>query len=406
MSHDWLVATRTRPAPLAIDAFAQSAGLALDISGAFRSGSNVLVTRTNGATARTIDIDGPDRAEPEDLPDDLAGVVPKAAWLVAIHLPGGYAADEDGWTLDLAIHLARSGDGAVFDPQADRVAWPTGVTPRPRGQTRERIRTLGLTWIIPASRLPGDAPARWLDLAARLFPGAVPVRFGEYEPFQGRLDRDGPGAFAEAWQATAARRARRDALLVRRSAGLRRLDELPGPPSGATPGAPRPRRPPLLHDRRPAAPSRSCRRRRRGGVLSRGRALVRGRLRDGFGRTRRHRGPRPVLVGSPLRDRPLARRPWWVGLPAIPTWLAWYGEPYRDLVEDHVAGLAEAEPDGLLVRAGDVPMDRDELDGMLPPPPADLRAVRRPGSSVDPAARYTLLAGPPSDPAEVIPWID
>ena len=406
MSHDWLIATRTRPPPTALDTFATSAGIELTVAGAFRPGANALVTHTNGTTARTIDVDGPDRAEPDDLPDDLAGAVTKPAWLVAIHLPGGYAVEADGWTLELAIHLARVGDGAVFDPQADRLVWPTGVTPRARGQTKERIWTLDVTWIIPASRLGDDAAARWLDLASQLFPAAEPVRFGQYEPLQGRLDRDGPEAFIEAWRAEAA---------VDFGGMLFWTAARPGIGGSMS-------FPDLRPDRRPP---------RFGRV---------GRLGCAIDARPLHRDPavadatlaffREVAssfgaafaTGSVERDAilergrfssdqfsetsPLARSRWWVGLPAIPTWLAWYGEPYRDLIADHFARLGEAGPDGLLVRAGAVPLDRDELEGVVPPPPAALRATRRAGSTIDPAARFTLVAGPPSEPAEVIPWID
>ena len=138
MSHDLLVATRVRPKPSAIDDFARSAGLDLRWSGTFTTGTNVLVTRVRDSGGRTIDIDGPARVEPDDLPEDLAGIVTRAAWLVEIHLPGGYDDLADSWALDLAIDLARAGQGAVFDPQADRIAWPSGVTPRKRGAVEER----------------------------------------------------------------------------------------------------------------------------------------------------------------------------------------------------------------------------------------------------------------------------
>ena len=120
--------------------------------------------------------------------------------MVEIHLPGGYDGTVDRWALDLAIHLARAGDGAVFDPQSDQVVWPSGVTPRKRGGTEERIRTVQLEWYLPASRVGQDAVERWLDLVNEYLPAVAPVRFGPSEPFQGRVDRDGPDAIVEAWR--------------------------------------------------------------------------------------------------------------------------------------------------------------------------------------------------------------
>ena len=239
-----------------------------------------------------------------------------------------------------------------------------------------------------------------------MFPGAAPVRFGQYEPFQGRLDRDGPGSFSEAWNATAS--VAYGGMLFWSAARPGFAGSVSFPdwrPEGRPERLGRVVRITCTIDARP---------------LHRDPAIADAAVT--FFREVARSFEAAYAMGSVERDAimdrgrfssdhvcetsPLARSRWWVGLPAIPTWLSWYGEPYRDLVEDHVAGLAATGPDGLLVRAGDVPMDRDELDGLVPPPPAALRAVRRPGSTVDPAARYTFLAGPPSDPAEVIPWID
>jgi hypothetical protein len=104
---------------------------------------------------------------------------------------------------------------------------------------------------------------------------------------------------------------------------------------------------------------------------------------------------------------PLPRSRWWVGLPALPTWLAWFGDPYRALVEsllDHMA--ATDGPRGLLLRCGPEPMDVDQLRDAAPKLPSELLATRRPGSTDDPAARISLTHGPPSEPAETIPWVD
>jgi len=407
VSHDFLVALRTRSDPAAIEAFGRAAGLDLRLDGTFRTGSNVLVTRTDGGTERTIDVDGPVRVEPDDLPDDLAGVVTRPAWLVEIHLPGGYDELADRWALDLAIALARAGDGAVFDPQADRVAWPSGVTPRARGAREERIRTVELVWYVPASRLTPDTPRRWLDLVAEHFPAATPVRFGAFEPFQGRLDRDGPEAFVDAWRTEAQ---------VDHGGGLFWSARAPGIDGSVS-------FPDGRADRRPA---------RLGRVV---------RLSTTIDARPLHRDPRQCdgvielfadvagalgaiyAAGCVLREAimrggrvaydarsevvPLPRSRWWVGLPAHPTWLAWFGDPYRPLVEASLdPSMVTVLPSGLLVRCGPEPMDADEVRDVGPRLPAELLTVRRPGSIIDPTARITLTLGPPSEPAETIPSIE
>ena len=406
MSHDLLVAMRMRPRPDAVEVFARSAGLDLHVDGAFKTESNALVTRVVGTTERTIDVQGPLRAEPEDLPDDLAGVVSKPIWLVEIHLPGGYTA-ADAWAVELAIHLARVGKGAVFDPQADRVVWPSGVTPRARNEAEERIRTLELEWITPASALPPDAAARWLDVIAERFPPVTPVRFGSFEPFQGQLVRDGPRAFAEAWRAEASIDWGGTFFWSAKAPGLGGSVSFPD----------------WREDRRPH---------RLGRVVSLSteidaRPLYRdpamcdavvdlfAEVASAFGAV--------YAAGCVLRDAimrrgrvsyddrseiaPRPRNPWWVGLPALPTWLAWFAPPYQTLVESRLdRSLCTVRPSGVLLRCGPEPMDVEELADVFPRLPAELLAVTASGRPVDLARRTTLFQSPPSGPAEVIPWLD
>lgn len=409
MSHDFLVATRTRPAADAIEVFGRSAGLELRITGPWRPSGNVLATRVDGEVERTIDVDGPVRVEPDDLPDDLAGVVTKPAWLVEVHLPGGYDAVSDRWALDLAIHVAKVGDGAVFDPQADRIVWPSGVTPRARGAVEERIRTVELVWITATSRFPDDGATRWLDVVDEHLPAATPVRFGSFEPFHGRLDRDGPRAFAEAWDEEAS---------IERG-GMLFWSASPPAIDGSASFADR------RSERRPARLGRVV----RVSTTLDARPLHRdpqscAEVVDLFVAIAQEFGA-AYAGGSVLRDAvmrrgriaydgrsevsPLPRSRWWVGLPALPTWLAWFGPPYRRLIGSRLDGsmsMAVARSSGLLLQCGPEPMDVDQLSGVFPALPVELLASARPGSSVDPTARITLLQGPPSEAAETIPWLD
>ena len=63
--------------------------------------------------------------------------------------------------------------------------------------------------------------------------------------------------------------------------------------------------------------------------------------------------------------------PWWTGLPAKPTWLTWYGTPYRDIVRPFIEGQAITHDHGLLVRLGPAPMDSDEARPIAPALPTD-----------------------------------
>ena len=61
-------------------------------------------------------------------------------------------------------------------------------------------------------------------------------------------------------------------------------------------------------------------------------------------------------------DQPLPKSATWVGPPAQATWLTWLGRPYRDLMRDSAPQWARDERDqGLLIRLGRFPQDRDQL---------------------------------------------
>jgi hypothetical protein len=66
------------------------------------------------------------------------------------------------------------------------------------------------------------------------------------------------------------------------------------------------------------------------------------------------------------------RGPWWLGLPSKPTWLTWFGAPYRELVSPSLNGLAVPGDQGLFVRLGQEPMDTDQLKGRTPGLPSEL----------------------------------
>lgn len=406
MSFDLAIATRTRPKPDAIEEFAKGAGAEIRTVGAFKPGSNVLVTF--GADDRpTIDVDGPSAVQSEDLPDDLAGAVPRARWLVEAHVPAGSGAEARRFVLDLAIHLARDGDGAVFDPQMDRIAWPSGVTPRPRDSAEERIRAIDLVWFVPTTSLPADAARRWVERTMKEFPPCTPVRYGPYEPLQSRLDRDGVEGFEATWAEQAADAIGGSFFWTARDGGFGgsaffadHRDDFRPPRVGSV------ARLSASVDARPIYrdPERCA-------ALVAFFAVVADHLGAAYGAacvTRdviMRRGRESSDYQTEMGPFPRAR--WWVGLPALPTWLAWFGKPYRELVADVVSEwIVRAEPGGVLAKFGPEPMDVDQLQGVFPALPAELVARPREGSVIDPAVRITFVHGPPSQPAEVIPWME
>jgi hypothetical protein len=120
----------------------------------------------------------------------------------------------------------------------------------------------------------------------------------------------------------------------------------------------------------------------------------------------------------------------WQGLPPVPAWLSWYGEPYRELVAPHLTEEAfgrsaaldrakglrrvlrrataptvephlEQRGEGLFVRLGVEPRPVGELGGW--PLPSALTYRHRPPFIEGPGGSISSDPAQPGDEAQVIP---
>jgi hypothetical protein len=134
---------------------------------------------------------GPYEVDPEDVPDDVVPHVlePTTSWQVIVE---GSNPAEVKPARRFAKALAVAAGGVAIDEQTEDIlgAKRARKVPRP---TSELIRVLDLHWYSPESER--SAPRIWLDLARKLLPEALPRRFGSYQPYQYRLDRDGDDQF-------------------------------------------------------------------------------------------------------------------------------------------------------------------------------------------------------------------
>src|SRR5687767_10545360 len=102
-----------------------------------------------GAPTGLFTVDGPHAVEIEDLPEVLASAVLAPRFLVEISLPAAATEKDRSAAIRLARALAERFGGAVYDPQADALAWPKG---RKRAYiasvAEERIRVVELSWYV------------------------------------------------------------------------------------------------------------------------------------------------------------------------------------------------------------------------------------------------------------------
>jgi hypothetical protein len=343
----------------------------------------VVVTheRPDVAAFAGLEFDGPADVELDDLPETFAVAVLAPRFLMEIHVASDSAA---AWTraVRAAKGVAERHGGAVYDPQEDTVIWPRAARRFRSEAKEERIRVVGLQWFVPRSRCVPETADAFVSATSRFLPEARPTRFGDFEPFQERLEADG-APFAAMYAAKAgapygghmfwSSRAPcfgGNAFVDDPRAGVRRRpDHLPVGGSWSTSLDGRA----LESDARWreavvdlfVAVARDVGAFYASATVTRGVIARRGRISyDG------------TSEDVNVRTGSLEWRPWWQGLPAIPTWLAWFGAPYRDVVRD-VRGT-EPRGDALLLRCGERPLDSDQLRGVFPLLPERLVARGRP----------------------------
>jgi hypothetical protein len=320
---------------------------------------DAVVWKKTGAHFFTID--GPMEVEPEDLPEDWPeGEGATVLYSLSITYdvsdgPGAFSATVDSSDVDAAMafatRLAERIDGAVMDPQS----WEPeeGVEPEPEPEPApepSKARYLHMTWW----RLRDDSKDLaeiYLRTARELFPGAVPTRFGTYEPMQGKLPRDGDSAF-DAMHREEGRLAFRSASVKFGSIGdwtnhlwvrVQSVD--------------------LTFD--------LSRLEKVGAVSEIERFFVALAERIGAVFAFVSVTYSPYVSGS-FR---FLRYGEWSGLPQGPRWMTWFGSDYTELVRPHIdPALVTNFSDGLLHRWADHPVSAEELQEMNPDPwlPAEL----------------------------------
>ncbi|AMB42036.1 MULTISPECIES: hypothetical protein [Paenarthrobacter] len=140
-------------------------------------------------------VDGPFTVEVEDVPEEVAAVLSDAATMFQI-LVEGTQETEIPHGVRFAKKLAKACHGVAVDEQTDEV-WPKPRVARTPSAAKEKraVNSVWVSWLLPEDELPEDFLARYLQMAQELLPQAVPVRFGKYEPLQGRFDTAGAEGF-------------------------------------------------------------------------------------------------------------------------------------------------------------------------------------------------------------------
>jgi hypothetical protein len=377
MSFDIQISTRQPPTRAMVEAHLTKVGWRLDLSGDLAGDAGNMIAETRDLLRRkrpVFILDGPHKAEHEELPAPVGRVIRGRSFLTEMNLPWSVAGSREARRcFALCEDLARECDGAVYDPQEGALVFPVLPTSNRPEPKLTLSRQLTLEWYV--SRADQATAAHFLDLLADVMPVAVPTRFGDFEPLPHKLtDPGGREQFLESWTSENWLFFWKSKRPVFGGSVGRSLDR--EPPPGAH------------HMVRISIDINAS-------EIAGNQAVVEQTV-ELFGRVAAELEAffaagyitRDVLVGT--RGAQWFGRdtenfaadwitgPWWFGLPSKATWLTWFGPSYAPLVAPALGELAQRTDRGLLVRVGPTPMDTDQVQTLGPKLPAELVVGRTP----------------------------
>ena len=139
-----------------------------------------------------IVINPSDKVLPEDVPAEVAALLPGIAYLTELNLEGDAPTKAMQLLRVTAKDIAKGAHGIVEDPQEDTITTPAGVKRFVPPKTEKKFSVIGLSWWFLTDVLGSSAGRdRFLSLLEKRLPEALPKRYGLYEPPQHKFAETG-----------------------------------------------------------------------------------------------------------------------------------------------------------------------------------------------------------------------
>lgn len=169
----------------------------------------------NGEVVPAISVWGPDEVEAEDVEEMVLEIVSAPKTSLQLSVSAGAPAQATKLAQELSCFIARRTGGVAFDPQEGKILYPrpglfSWLKParsrtKPATETatqavsnRERADTLTLEFLLPFPSVPCTSAEKLLQILREHCAAAVPTRFGPTEPFKYKLPKN-DASFSSVW---------------------------------------------------------------------------------------------------------------------------------------------------------------------------------------------------------------
>ena len=125
----------------------------------------------------------PIKVLPEDIPEQIARILPGIGYLMELNLSPIDAPEAARKFLSRSgSAIARAARGVTFDPQADQLTLPSGIKRFVKPEGSENASVLSMSWWFVEGPIPRGEFGRLLDALETELPEALPRRYGRFEP--------------------------------------------------------------------------------------------------------------------------------------------------------------------------------------------------------------------------------
>ena len=335
--------------------------------------NNVLLRFHNIKQPFQFTIDGPFKFEYSDVPESVSRSVIVPNWLIQISLPENINKAGIDFAKKMAQYIADSYQGVVYDLQKDTLVYPLNVKNKfVSANSEERIRLLEIVWFISEQNCSEETPWKFVKLLKQINHKALPMRYGEFEPFENKFTDNTIDNFVDTWNTLLSNAKGETLSWYATKPFWGGSVSFPDKKSYNIPeGAKQRLQISMCFDMRVI----HCDKRWIELIVDLFQKIA-NELKAFYANCYVLRdviAERNISFDGKSETSPLPKSKWWLGVPITATWLIWFGGKYRNILERKLETYITNKLDnGIIIRFGREPLDNDDLHDIFLPLPTDI----------------------------------